>query len=372
MALKEIEKLKEKVDKDPNSKLFVPLAEEYKKEGMLDEAIQVLLTGIERQPAYMSARVSLGKIYLEKGMRGEARAEFESVIKSIPDNLYAHKKLAEIYRASGEKELAIKSYRTILKLNSMDEDALSSLHELEGGELPKEAQGGPVSGSEPSEEDVLESHLHEAPSAEGYLDDSVPDSSEAEPFEPPRDDELNAFKESIFGDMGTGDGKEIIAQDLPEEEETLDSTYFAGEDVEEDSEDILAGVLVEEGSPVTEEIPGEGEQDVSEAVPDTRESVYDALNAKEMTAEKDKGYAEVSVRVEEADRKVSEGDFVGAIGIYRKVLADNPDDRKALQRMEELRGLLKMMGKDKEELISRLSGFLEGLQKRHNEFLRRT
>ena len=39
MSVKEIEKLRERVDKDPNSKLFVPLAEEYRKEGRLDEAV---------------------------------------------------------------------------------------------------------------------------------------------------------------------------------------------------------------------------------------------------------------------------------------------------------------------------------------------
>jgi tetratricopeptide (TPR) repeat protein len=67
MALEEIERLKEKINKDPNSKLFVPLAEEYKKAGMFDEAIDALILGLERQPNYLSARVSLGKIYIERG-----------------------------------------------------------------------------------------------------------------------------------------------------------------------------------------------------------------------------------------------------------------------------------------------------------------
>src|SRR5512135_3267323 len=96
MAIEEIERLKEKLAKDPDSKLFVPLAEEYKKAGMLDEAVDVLTKGLETQPSYLSARVSLGKIYIDRGMLDEARAEFEKVITVIPDNLYAHKKLAEI------------------------------------------------------------------------------------------------------------------------------------------------------------------------------------------------------------------------------------------------------------------------------------
>jgi tetratricopeptide (TPR) repeat protein len=75
--------------------LFVPLAEEYRTAGQVDEAIEVLKSGIERQPTYMSARVSLGKIYLAQNMTEEAREEFEKVVKAIPDNLFAHKKLAE-------------------------------------------------------------------------------------------------------------------------------------------------------------------------------------------------------------------------------------------------------------------------------------
>ena len=91
MALEDIEKLKEKVKKDPNSKLFVPLAEEYRKTGKLDEAISVLMAGITSQPGYTSARVSLGKIYLEKKMAPAAKEEFEKVISAIPENLFAHK-----------------------------------------------------------------------------------------------------------------------------------------------------------------------------------------------------------------------------------------------------------------------------------------
>ena len=137
MALEEIERLKEKISKDPNSKLFVPLAEEYKKAGMFDEAIDALIQGLERQPNYLSARVSLGKIYIERGMPAEARVEFEQVIAAIPDNLYAHKKLAEIYRDLGERQNAIREFKTVLQLNPMDEWASASLSAIEQGpEIP--------------------------------------------------------------------------------------------------------------------------------------------------------------------------------------------------------------------------------------------
>jgi tetratricopeptide (TPR) repeat protein len=136
MALEEIERLKEKIDNDPNSKLFIPLAEEYKKAGMFDEAIDVLTKGLEKQPGYMSARVSLGKIYFERGMLEEAKVEFEKVISAIPDNLYAHKKLAEIYKDIGERDRAVKEFKTVLKLNPMDEWATMSLSDIEEGPKP--------------------------------------------------------------------------------------------------------------------------------------------------------------------------------------------------------------------------------------------
>ena len=136
MSSEEIERLKEKIEKDPNSKLFVPLAEEYKKARMYDEAIDALIKGLERQPAYLSARVSLGKIYIERGMFADAMAEFEKVIAAIPENLYAHKKLAEIYRELGDKDKAMREFRTVLKLNPLDEWAATSLSSLEKEPVP--------------------------------------------------------------------------------------------------------------------------------------------------------------------------------------------------------------------------------------------
>lgn len=366
MALKEIEKLREKVEKDPNSKLFVPLAEEYKKEGMLDEAIQVLLTGIERQPGYMSARVSLGKIYLEKGMRDEARAEFESVIESIPDNLYAHKKLAEIYRDAGETELAAKSYRTILRLNSMDEDALTSLHELEAGNSPGEPGEALAVGQGGEEEQVPAGDVGEVAPEEAHPEDVAPEQPE-----PAGGDELSAFKESLFGSGGAGDSssEEIIAEDLPEDDAVADSVLTAGD---EDIEDVPADVALEEDleeigeiSVADEDVPAE---EISGAGVDASPAYAQAAVPE---GEEDNGTAG-SVSIEEADDRISEADYGGAIRIYRKILSENPDDRQAMQRLEELRSLLKMLGRDKEELMARLNGFLEGIQKKHNEFLGRT
>lgn len=368
MPLKEIEKLREKVDKDPNSKLFVPLAEEYRKEGMLDEAIQVLLSGIERQPGYMSARVSLGKIYLEKGMRDEARAEFENVIKSIPDNLYAHKKLAEIYRDSGERELAVRSYRTILRLNSMDEEALASLRDIEAAGPAAESPEEDAGGEAPREEHVLEGHTYETHGEESPSEDSGLQDVEAALAEPAHE-ELDAFKESLFGSGDTESGvtEDTAAEEIPQGNEADDSVFGSLEDRDGD---LSTGVAAEDEAVQIEEIPRGDEEVVPEEISDSADNASAETDIAETAGEGEEGTGVLyEVSVDDADRKVSEGDYGEAVRIYRKVLSENPDDRTAIERLQELRGLLKMLGKDNEELIDRLNGFLEGIQKRHDEFL---
>ncbi len=346
MALKDIEKLREKVEKDPNSKLFVPLAEEYRKEGMLDDAIGVLLDGLERQPAYMSAKVSLGKIYTEKGMMKEARAEFEDVIKSIPDNLYAHKKLAEIYREMGEKDLAAKSYRTVLKLNPIDEEALNRLREVESEEpgldstsFAEETITGEMAAEETTAEVVGEETGSQEDSTEEMLEESP-------------DDDLHAFKDSLFG------GPEGEEPDRPEE-------FILEESISEDEDEVMSfgdlGEVAEEEEAaswdVTEELTSE------EVSPATDEEPVPPVH----------GMDEVSPgggSILDADRLISKGDFSGALKIYRSILASNPGEKGTLQRMEELRSLLKLVGRDKEALISDLNDFLEAVKKRRDDFFR--
>jgi len=127
----EIAKLSEKLQKDPSSKLFFPLAEEYIKCNMLEEAIMVLTEGLKIHPGFHAARVSLGKVYLQKGRVSEAKTEFEKVAVQNPDNLMAQKKLAFIYRDEGSVEKAQQICKTILLANPKDMEMKSLLADLE-------------------------------------------------------------------------------------------------------------------------------------------------------------------------------------------------------------------------------------------------
>jgi tetratricopeptide (TPR) repeat protein len=146
--------------KDNTDRSFIPIAEEYIKSGMLDDAIAVLKQGLERYPNYLGARVSLGKAYLEKGMISEAMKEFGNVVQVSPDNLFAHKKLAMIYKEAGRIDDAVKACETVLVFSPKDREITELLSNLMSEKIAGMAQyekpaeqASPVSASmeEPSE-----------------------------------------------------------------------------------------------------------------------------------------------------------------------------------------------------------------------------
>lgn len=345
MALEDIEKLKEKVAKDPNSKLFVPLADEYRKKGMLDEAISVLLKGLENQPSYVSARVSLGKIYLEKKLTTEAKAEFEKVISAIPDNLFAHKKLAEIYRDAGDKDRAVREYRAVLKLNSLDDDAMSNLNALQSAHKPEEAA---------VRENIFEQTRHEEPRMVEAAHAAPEEDMEILPAdEPPQagsEDEFELFRKSI-AERDSGNGvfaaeEEVVSiEDTEEAEETIPETVIPEEEIDE----------VEKEAETYVEMFKEAAAQLKEAEP-----------AREKVSEKP------APALKDAEVFIAEGNYSGAMKAYRALLSASPGDKYILQKIEELKMLLKMLGKEYDPVVDKLEAFGEGIKKRKDEFFGNT
>lgn len=74
---------------------FAALAEEHRRAGRLDEAVAVCRDGLERYPAYVSARVTLGRALLDLGSVREAVLELESAVEQSPDNLAAARVLTD-------------------------------------------------------------------------------------------------------------------------------------------------------------------------------------------------------------------------------------------------------------------------------------
>ena len=97
-----IEELRRRVQLDPASIAFAALAEEFRRMGRYEEAIETCRGGLQRHPAYLSARVTLGRALIETGEYDAAREELETVLRSAPENLAAIRGLAQIHERLGQ------------------------------------------------------------------------------------------------------------------------------------------------------------------------------------------------------------------------------------------------------------------------------
>ena len=53
--------LRERWERDRSSRIFLQLAEEYRRRGLHAEALEVLQTGLAAHPGYLAAQVALGR-----------------------------------------------------------------------------------------------------------------------------------------------------------------------------------------------------------------------------------------------------------------------------------------------------------------------
>lgn len=117
-----IEDLRRRVQRDPASIAFAQLAEECRRAGLHQEAIDVSRAGLEVHPGYVSARVTLGRALLELNDLDTALVELAHVLRSAPDNLAALRSVGDIHHRQGSTRLALDKYRAALALARNDPD----------------------------------------------------------------------------------------------------------------------------------------------------------------------------------------------------------------------------------------------------------
>ena len=125
-----IESLRRRVQQDPSSIAFAQLAEEYRRAGELQEAVDTARGGLKIHPAYHSARVTLGRALVELRKFEDAQRELEQVLKSAPENLAAIKALAEAHHRQGSLVEALAQYRAALVIARHDPDIEQTVREL--------------------------------------------------------------------------------------------------------------------------------------------------------------------------------------------------------------------------------------------------
>ena len=344
----EIHKYLDILSRDPKSRVFAPLAEAYRKAGLLDEAIETAREGLKNHPSYLGGRVALGRALLEKDLHAEALEEFTQVVQAAPDNLMAHKHLGRIHLHLNHPEDAEKAFRMVLLLDSRDEEAQKF---LEGGPSPALTSPTPPEPSVPREEPA--SVVEPAPEPEEQAVEEIPENLEAAdetvfsseplfdpaeletqgagagPEEPPPDGEDSPFE--IF----TRDPADV--RPTPPEGETqaavaergFSEAVFEVEDLGEEMDDVAVLDLSSEMAEFEEEpLPP----------PDPR------AEAEEPGVAPDAGPGGIFDTEVLAELYINQGFYKKAAEVYSRLLRDRPGDNSLKQKLEEVLSLERMGG----------------------------
>jgi tetratricopeptide (TPR) repeat protein len=108
----------------PGSRIFVGLAEEYRRAGRFSDALATLRNGLEAHPTYLSARIAVARLYQETGRVQEAIDAFSRVLATDRENLVAAKALGDLYGRQGNAVEAVKKlklYRALSGDRAVDE-----------------------------------------------------------------------------------------------------------------------------------------------------------------------------------------------------------------------------------------------------------
>ena len=179
-----ISNLTQRLASNPASRAFVPLADEYLRQNLLEDAILVLTRGTQHHPTYVAAHMMLGNAYQRAGRITEARRAFEEVLRIHPENVLAYKKLAILYRDAGQLGETVEICNKVLRMDPYDKQAKGLLAAAQeeisavedGGAVVTDWPGISLQTPPPQSDEVLSlPSLEEIEQEEVEIIESVPD-----------------------------------------------------------------------------------------------------------------------------------------------------------------------------------------------------
>ncbi|MGQ0713257.1 MAG: tetratricopeptide repeat protein [Gemmatimonadaceae bacterium] len=138
-----IEDLLRQFSENPR-RVFARLANELRKSGDYDRAIEICRAQIPHQPGYISGHIVLGQSLYDSGRLEEARQSFETALNLDPENLIALRHLGDIARQHGENDVAKGWYRRLLEVDPQNDEVtaqLDAMGQAATAEAPPEPPG---------------------------------------------------------------------------------------------------------------------------------------------------------------------------------------------------------------------------------------
>lgn len=124
-----IEELKRRYDENPR-RFFAALANEYRKAGDLELAIDLCRQHLSAAPQNLNGQIVFGQALFDAGTLEEAEAAFGVALSIDPENLIALRHLGDIGRAQSDFPRARQWYQRVLDADRRNDEVIAILEEL--------------------------------------------------------------------------------------------------------------------------------------------------------------------------------------------------------------------------------------------------
>lgn len=224
--------------RQPGSRVFAPLAESYRKLGMLEEAFKVLKEGIKRHPSYVLGYLVLAQCYYDQKKVDLTYQTLHPLIENNRDNLSLQKLFGQVCLDLGLYDEALDTYKFLLFINPQDAFFAEQVRRLENDRskenlIPKNVIiKSPVQkkNNDLNEDDwsiVSFSNKSEQPVGFNTEESWVVKKNEASTPTSVNEDDWQVMSRSIDDDYFSDDEVSPEDSDIPEEINQNDDTFFA-------------------------------------------------------------------------------------------------------------------------------------------------
>ena len=128
----EIDKLEARFRDNPKGRNFAPLADAYRKAGLIDNAVNLCQNGLKLHPDYVSAYIVYARCLVDKKDDAGALGVFRKVLELDGENIIALRGLAELAERNGKYEEEVEWLGRLLNADPMNGDAAEALARAKG------------------------------------------------------------------------------------------------------------------------------------------------------------------------------------------------------------------------------------------------
>lgn len=275
-----IQKYQKTLSENPNSRVFAPLAESYRRLSLHDRAFELLKEGIKRNPDYVLGYLVLASCYADKDEHQLVYTTLRPLVHNNRDNLRLQKLFAQSCLKLKHIDEALETYKYLLFMNPRDTEIAEKVKELDN--------------ISPVQEVVQVESVN--------VEDEINDQFDVEKLKVSPDDDLDSWVQKDF------------SKDSIKTNETEDWEVQKPYEIKIDDDDVVLHDAEEEEREFKVELSDDEPRDVIEQELEEGPVITHTL----------------------VDLYCAQGHFSKAIEILEKILALNPDDKLTQKKLEEV------------------------------------